>query len=74
MEKPITVVMEEYQDALVALTNEAELPNFLKAQIVKNLLAAINEVDMKEREQARNAWAESQKEEAEKETVSDKEE
>lgn len=67
MEKPITVAMREYSESLVDVTNNAQLPTFLKKQIVKELLTALSELDDRERAEAEKAWADAQQE-AEDET------
>lgn len=60
MDKPITVIIEEFQGSLVSLVNDTPLPTFLKVQTVKELLSALSDLDRKEREQAKAAWLESQ--------------
>lgn len=60
MDKPITVVEREYKEQLVQLTNDAALPTFMKAAVVKELYEAIAKLDQEERAQAEKAWAEAQ--------------
>lgn len=62
MEKPITVIEREYQEKLVAITNEVALPTFMKKAAVKELYDALSALDAKEREQAEREWAEAQQE------------
>lgn len=60
MDKPITVIEREYKEQLVQLTNDAALPTFMKAAVVKELYEAIAKLDQEERAQAEKAWAEAQ--------------
>lgn len=57
MEKPITVIEREYQEKLVAITNEAALPTFMKKAVVKELYNALADLDMRDRAKAEEEWA-----------------
>lgn len=73
MEKPITVMRQEFTEKLVEVINTSGLPAFIMREVVGGLY---KELQRGEEEQLKNdlaAW-EKAKEEAEKENASEKEE
>lgn len=63
-EKPIELVRQELIDGIVGLINEAQLPAFAVADILRNLLAELERVTAQQYEQAKQAYEEKQKKKA----------
>lgn len=78
MNKPITIARQELIDALIQVINNSPVPAFVVADVLKELLPAVQaniknelEADVAEYRNALQAEAEAQAE-AEKEVVDDK--
>lgn len=63
-EKPIEMVRQELIDGIVGLINEAQLPAFAVADILRNLLAELERVTAQQYESAKQAYEEKQKKKA----------
>ena len=65
MQKPITISQREYIDAIVKLTNECNLPAFLKIDILEKVIGQLRPLIDREYQRDMANWAESQKQEDE---------
>lgn len=63
-EKPIELVRQELIDGIVGLINDAHMPAFSVADILRNLLAELERVAAQQYEQAKQAYEDKLKEKA----------
>lgn len=63
-EKPIELVRQELIDGIVGLINDAKMPAFAVADILRNLLAELERVAAQQYEQAKQEFEEKQKKKA----------
>lgn len=63
-EKPIELVRQELIDGIVGLINDAQMPAFSVADILRNLLAELERVAAQQYEQAKQAYEDKLKEKA----------
>lgn len=60
-EKPLELVRQELIEGIVGLINEARLPAFAVADILRNMLAELDRATATQYEQAKQAYEEKQK-------------
>lgn len=63
-EKPIELVRQELIDGIVGLINDAQMPAFAVADILRNLLAELERVAAQQYEQAKQEFEEKQNKKA----------
>lgn len=63
-EKPIELVRQELIDGIVGLINDAQMPAFAVADILRNLLAELERVAAQQYEQAKQEFEKKQKKKA----------
>lgn len=63
-EKPIELVRQELIDSIVGLINDAQMPAFAVADILRNLLAELERVAAQQYEQAKQEFEKKQKKKA----------
>lgn len=69
MDKPITVARAEFAEQVVHAVNEAGLPAFVLAEVLKDILGEVEKEAVKQYRNDRQAWdAATRQTEAEKET------
>lgn len=60
MEKPITIMKNEFDEALVKLVNESGLPAFILKPSVERMLQLLEQLEARQIEQDKKAWEEEQ--------------
>ena len=69
MEKPITVIYEEFKNDLASLISNAGLPAFIIAPVLQDYLNEINMIKERQYQAEKAQYEESLKKEAEQEGV-----
>lgn len=67
MNKPLSLLREDYIQALVQATNECDLPPFVALEVLRSVTAEVESLAKRQYEADRKAWEESQAEESGKE-------
>ena len=58
MNKPTTMLMEEYKQKLIEVTNDSNLPPFLMSYILRDLLTEVDSVAKQMAEKEKQAYLE----------------
>mgnify|MGYP007056168032 CR=1 FL=1 len=69
--KPITIIREEFTNALAAMINESGLPAFVISEILSNTLNAVREAEMRQLASDKKYYEQALKEQEEKEKNGD---